>query len=127
MKIELDKYILIKKLIVHLNKFKKIHKDDLSLKFLEQIKINMRNIILNNLETKLNLFFLKYEIDFCKFYSLKSRQLNNLVSVLEQNIKGNFENFENAILLEKEKILTFSIKLEDEEICFLKIILIIYL
>ena len=127
MKIELDKYILIKKLIVHLNKFKKIHKDDLSLKFLEQIKINIRNIILNNLETKLNLFFLKYEIDFCKFYSLKSRQLNNLVSVLEQNIKGNFENFENVILLEKEKILTFSIKLEDEEICFLKIILIIYL
>ena len=120
MKIELDKYILIKKLIVHLNKFKKIHKDDLSLKFLEQIKINIRNIILTNLETKLNLFFLKYEIDFCKFYSLKSRQLNNLVSVLEQNIESNFENFENAILLEKEKILTFSIELEDEEICFFK-------
>jgi len=45
-KTEIDKYILIQKLIVHLNKFKIIHKDGLSLQFLKDVKSNIYNIII---------------------------------------------------------------------------------
>ena len=57
MKTEIDKYTLIQKLIVHLNKFKIIHKDGLSLQFLKEVKSKIYNIIIKSLENKLNLFF----------------------------------------------------------------------
>ena len=120
MKTEIDKYTLIQKLIVHLNKFKIIHKDGLSLQFLKEVKSKIYNIIIKSLENKLNLFFLKYELDFCKYYALNSKKLNNLISILEQNIEKDYEKFENDILLEKNKILSFDIQLKDKEIIFLK-------
>ena len=119
-KTEIDKYILIQKLIVYLNKFKIIHKDGLSLQFLKDVKSNVYNIIIKSLENKLNLFFLKYELDFCKYYALNSKKLNNLISILEQSINKDYENFEKDILLEKDKVLSFDIQLKDKEIIFLK-------
>ena len=59
-------------------------------------------------------------MDFCKYYALNSKKLNNLISILEQNINKDYENFENDILLEKDKVLSFDIQLKDKEIIFLK-------
>ena len=120
MKKEMDKYFFIKKsLIKHLNKFKKNNVDNLSKIFIEKIKNDICNNILNNAETTFNSFILKYMIDFTSYYSLKSKTINNLKSVINKRIKIEEVKFENYILKEKDKILSFQKILKDREISFL--------
>ena len=58
-------------------------------------------------------------IDFTSYYSLKSKTINNLKSVINKRIKIEEVKFENYILKEKDKILSFEKILKDREISFL--------
>ena len=120
MKKEIDKYFFIKKSIIkHLNKFKKNNVDVLSKIFIEKIKNDICNNILNNAEATFTSFILKYLIDFTSYYSLKSKIIRNLKSIINNRIKNEEIKFERYILEAKDKILSFEKVLKDREIFFL--------
>lgn len=122
MKKELDKYFLIKKVIVYINKFKKNNPDDLSSKFIRGIKSNICNIILDSAQKNLMRLYITYYSDFSYQYnSINSEKLDkiNINSIMNQNINEDYQQFENDIFIEKNKIFSFKPKLSFEETSFL--------
>ena len=122
MKKELDKYFLIKKVIVYINKFKKNNPDDLSSQFIRGIKSNLCNIILDNAQKKLMRIYITLYSDFSYQYnSINSEKMDkiNINSIMNQNNNEDYQQFENDILIEKNKIFSFKPKLTYEETSFL--------
>ena len=109
MKKELDKYFLIKKVIVYINKFKKNNPDDLSSKFIRGIKSNICNIILDSAQKNLMRLYITYYSDFSYQYnSINSEKLDkiNINSIMNQNINEDYQQFENDIFIERREAKT---------------------
>ena len=120
MKKELDKYFFIKKSLIKYLNNKNNNLKELSNNAKERIKFFICINIFINAEKTFESYLLKYMIDFTSYYSLKSNTINNLKSIINKRIKNDDAKFENYILNEKEKILSFEIELKNSEISFLK-------
>ena len=125
MKTELDKYIFLKKFMIHFNRYKIENYNKLSLKFIDNVKSNIYNIIINNMTTKVNLLLLYYRIYYSSlYYSLKDINViieeKKISSKIKKILQEDYKNFEALINNEKEKVLAYSNNLNQEEINFLK-------